>query len=81
MFLKSKSKRFFFIDFYRLISEIDTHRLLISITIDYYRLSVYRLTTSGQMKILHFDRHDHSYKTAFGQLRKMTRKVIRQLQQ
>ena len=38
---------FFFIDFYRLISEMDIHRWLISITINRYRLSVYRLTTTG----------------------------------
>ena len=36
------------IDFYRLISEIDIHRWLISIIVDYYRL-----TTSGLPRISH----------------------------
>ena len=38
---------FFFIDSYRVVSEIDINLRLISIAIDYYRLSVYRLTTPG----------------------------------
>ena len=42
MFLKLKSQLLFFIDLYRLISE-----WLISITIDYYRLSAYELPTSA----------------------------------
>ena len=38
---------FFFIDSYRVVSEIDINLRLISIAIDCYRLSVYRLTTLG----------------------------------
>ena len=35
---------YFFIDFYRLVSEIDINLWWLSIAIDWYRLSVYRLT-------------------------------------
>ena len=42
-----KVTAFFSIDIYQLISKIEINRSLISITIDCYRLSVYRLITPG----------------------------------
>ena len=52
MLLLNDVTTFFFVDFYRLILKIDIHRWLISITINNYRLSVYRLTTSGKVDLI-----------------------------
>ena len=52
----------FFIDSYRLTSEIDIHVWLISVTIDYYRVSVYLLTTSGSKRHLHWRTKEPNHK-------------------
>ena len=52
---------FFFIDFFRVISEIDINLSLISIAIDQYRLSVYRSSKPGILNTsVRGNLHDHS---------------------